>query len=222
MNFVQKAAKSNREGAVLLAKGDWNAAFNFFRGALKILSVGAASLGNAHNTTEEPVTVTNPLRSLSQSSRIQVQPKDAEPYFAYKEAIVFSDCAEVSNSNIALFLAVIEFNMALSFHLHSIQIGKKSPMVTKALDLYDYCLEHVKYAMECDGAVNILVATLTNKAALLAQETSQHKEVKATVDALVDAITYCHHHPGVFTAKEVEEFQLNLLIFRDLKFAAAA
>ena len=173
---------------------------------------------------EEGATAIESLPSslLRQSSCGSRSASAGLPYFVYEQAIVFEPPAEVKNAIVALFLAVIEFNMALTFHLQGLQLGTRSWAVTKALTLYDFSLEHIKHSMDYSEASNVLVAALSNKAQLLSQEMMMHEQVTLTVAALSDAVAYCHRFPGIFAAKDVEEFQLNLLIFNDLKFAQAA
>lgn len=225
MEFVKEAAHVNLQGAAYCASGDTQNGFESFRSALRILSEGASNLPETRSTQSATDASSGILQRLS------INPNDSRPptasgncrYHIHQEPMLFNPPAEVNNGTIALLLSVIEFNMALTFHLQSLREGRnKSLNVTKALKLYSFCLQHVKHSMGYSEASNILVATLNNQAQLLREEKCEHEEADLTVDALKDAVAYCSQNPGVFSCKEVEEFQLNVFIFMEIKFAAAA
>ncbi|CAB9518735.1 expressed unknown protein [Seminavis robusta] len=227
MNFVQQAAEMNEEGATFCAHGDMQNGFLCFRNALRILAGGAEAFEEAAIVPVASNTgFLNKMPTLVLPySRGAASSHESQPYFVFKDAILFNSSrplGSLSASHLALFFSVCEFNMALSFHLQSFQVGEKSHLITKASTLYDFCLQHVKHAAGCSEAASVLVAALSNKAQLMNQEFGRYDELEELKKPLLNAVSYCYANPGLFTAQEVEEFLLNIVILKELKFAAAA
>ena len=146
---------------------------------------------------------------------------DTSTYFVSKEAILFNADVEMTTTNLALCLSVVEFNLALTFHLRCLQGGSPKAL-SRALSLYGSCLLHLGHAVECKDASAVLVAALNNKGQLVEQELGNVQQARRWLQALLDAVTLCHGNPGILTASEIDEIMLNILTFRDLRVAAAA
>jgi len=232
--ILQKAADCNRKGADFCATGNTQKGMQYYRQALNILlnEVMIHDIENHGVDPPSPATKEGRLTRRSQDGDpMCLHVHNPETLFMYETSILFTPKVDerITHSTVALFLAVIEFNMALAFHVRVVTkrgvdgIKKTKHLTNMAVALYDCCGQHVGHALQCSEASTVLVAALKNKAQLMNQELVVGiQEMKGLLDTLGGALVHCRQTPSIFSNEELEEFVLNVMVFPQLKFAAAA
>ena len=217
MQEIHQAIALNRDGAAYFAIGDTPSALTSFREAITVLSI-------ANIPDFEGVPSTSFAGCLT---RVAGHPSAADDsgssqaFYVWKDALVFTlGSGQFTASKMALLCAVIEFNLALLYHLKSLE-GKDTG--TSAINLYDVCLKQAEQATDCDDACSLLLAVLNNKAHLLGQQPGKELETERLLAGVVRTSDWCFiDELGLFHPWEIQELHLNAMLFGRVKCAVAA
>lgn len=218
--WFRHAAQLNTAGASLCNNGNEKKALEYFRSSLQIISSLARGCDNPKNMPW----VHEFTGEAFQAKRL-VSTSDADDeklHFLYRHALAFANNTIIVDSvHLCFYLAVIEFNMALTLHLQSKITGERS--LLNALHIYDYCLEHIHHSGCCLRCHKVLLAALNNKAAIL-YELSAFQESRDVLEALMAAIDYCKNDGTLSSIcdEDLEGVLFNVMLLRRASLAPAA
>ena len=248
MEWLAYAEELNRHGASLLESNSYELALECFKGSLEIMSLlaigfkdgdnamslptglvwvppcpqlvaGNNQLGHpSYNATGSPEKAAHPTEALRRSDS-----SDVDNHYLFEKALNFaSSTTDVNPRVLSFYIAIVEFNMALSLHLLSRRVGEKP--LHNALHVYDYCLEHLsRSGCSMESSKLLFFAALNNKAAIL-YDLSSFQMAREVLASLFDAINSCRKTGGLSSIddNDLEGFLFNVMLLRGACIAPAA
>jgi hypothetical protein len=223
--IIHAAVQLNQEGANEFVRGNLTLALDSFRHALQTMirfepqadiqdtndvtrvnSSGLAAMGITHV----------PMRSGSHANQM------GEPFTYLKPFVFNSTLIPQDQDGIAVFSAVVVFNMAIVFHQKSLL--ESDPFVTKALHLYESSVDlFSKISSRYDLSGTIALA-LNNKASLHfagGDYESSDLELERLQSVMARA-EYSMSTEAILQGSDFQGILMNLLMLRPPRIAQAA
>lgn len=158
VSSIVNAARVNQEGAMHLNAGHIGLAASWFAQALELVSV-PFSFSSLHDTFPVATIHSNVRRNRGiRESRGFLYSK---PFFFTQEALASQDYATAC-------VAVMAFNLALTYHLEGLTLVDGGRYLMKAKRIYETSLGLLCRQQQCDCS-NVIIALLNNLACLNAE-----------------------------------------------------
>ena len=225
---MENVLRTNNEGTMHFAKGDWIGAMASFRSSLECIVTHVRATAPSAGGDPIPNTYSLPIGALHLPNRqktyvpVTIGNQDNGAFF-YERPIVFDKIMAPSQETCLILCAVVTFNMALTAHKKS-EHGD-SPSAAKALLLYDSSMDF--FARTPGGSktfASVMAAALNNKIQIYHTEDS-FDELERDAAKLCNAIFWSKRSEitaRVFEEKELEEVLLNLMLLKRPLSAGAA
>lgn len=224
-NIVLTAVQLNLEGANELVRGNLTLALDSFRNALQTMIRFEPPAGYGDTTDANHVDSSDlvamgiiyvPIRTGSHANKM------GEP-FTFLNPFVFNPTLIPQDQDgIAIFSAVVVFNMAVVFHQKS--FIENDPFRTKALHLYESSVDlFSKISSRYDLSGTIAVA-LNNKASLyfaIGDYESSDQELER-LQSVMERAEYSTSTAAILQGSDFQGILLNLLTLRPPRIAQAA
>ena len=239
MDWLRKAAELNSHGASLVGSRNVKLALEYFRSSLDIVSLLAqgftycgqepGAYGPTSNSSQSQLSLDLPsVSSFSSAANQNEKPKargdleEAHQYLFLKALTFTADIDDLSAEILSFCTAVVEFNIALSFHMLSRRWGERC--LCKAVRVYDDCLAQLRRsACGLEACNTVLFAALNNKAAIY-YEMSYFERARDTLGCLLDAINKSRKQGSLAPVEDeaLEGFLFNILLLQGACIAPAA
>lgn len=238
--WLLKASELNRCGASLIQAGNEQLALEYFKSALEIISLLAMGSIGDDSAPEPPAEAppspkkySDPLALSSSSTQPPTLEDDpaneperpeGEVHYLFERALTFHVDLRgtVTTELLSFYLAVVEFNMALSLQLLSRRYGEKA--LCNALQIYNCCLDHL-HRSGCGKTCNtLLFAALNNKAAIF-YSVSNFQTARDTLASLLEGVNSCRTEGeglSFVEDQDLEGFLFNVMLLRGARIAPAA
>jgi hypothetical protein len=224
-NVVHSAVQLNQEGANEFVRGNLTLALDSFRNALQTMIRFEPQADDGE--TNDPNHVYSPdfaamgITYVPTRSGCHVS-KIGEPFTLLKPFVFNPTLIPQNQDGIAVFSAVVVFNMAVIFHQRS--FFEREPYRTKALHLYESSLDlFSKISIRYDLS-GIIAVALNNRASLLfamGDYESSERDMERLQSAMVRA-EYSMSTAAILHGSDFQGILLNLLLLRPPRTAQAA
>lgn len=240
MDWLNKAAELNSNGASLLNVQSTKLALEYFKGSLEILSALAAGFeqGEAVLPSSEsalptsvaserklPVgfpSIASSATTLAEGSPGPSRELEDTNHYVFQRGLAFAPIKDLCPELLSFYVAVVEFNMALSLQLLSPRWGEH--LLFDSIHVYDCCLDHLHHSgCNMESCNTLFFAALNNKAAIL-YGLSNFDMAKDVLGRLLDAINSCRKTGGLTNIEDndLEGFLFNVMLFKGACVAPAA
>ena len=243
MDWVSKAAELNRNGVSCLHTRHVKLALQYFKGSLEILSLLSTGFKECESyfpegeSTSPPLPASQPQLprdgSAVANSNVTLEEKVESPtgpscelgeasQYLYEKGLVFATSDDLCPELFSFYIAVVEFNMALSLQVLSRRWGER--FLCNAIRVYDHCLGHL-HASGCDidSCNTLFFAALNNKAAIF-YDMSNFDMARDVLGDLLKGINECRKSGSLTSIdnEDLEGFLFNVMLFKGACIAPAA
>ena len=218
MNFIKQAAYLNDEAIVLLSAAKYRDAMRAFESAL----VGMQMLINAANELPLQANQTVSLPNCMVRGSIAISDFQSDQFYIYNNFLRFSHGNTFCHKDLAFYVSIILFNMALASHVEGRNTNDER-VLRKALKMYQMGFEMVdEVAIDSNHAREIMVLMVNNKA-LIHHELGAYTQRKQDIELLSDLILGLScYEMAIIDINVHREIKLNTFVMNQTSTAPCA
>lgn len=214
---VINAAQLNQSGASCLAANQLEQAQKCFQLALESVTLAGHDMISENDSTSSQQALGANSLVVPQQSISKTSPHDSEGYI-YSKPFFFNPAATLTEEDIAPYGGVILFNLALTHHARSRQVGESALKV--AMRLYEKCLTLLKHATSFDCS-NVIIAALNNQGRIF-EELMDYRRASLRFKLLADFLNEEDVRTDTLEQEDLQDIFLNIYFFKLPTCAAVA
>lgn len=244
---MELVSEVNSAGAAHLCAGNIDAALDSFRHALDLLKLmyddrkesSVSKSSSPEPWPEEEIRASNrsPIASPPRPVAADHQSEGAlasrkvpleHSHFVYRRALVFDSDLSFADQDwdecLSIFLAMIKFNLGLTFQIKSNELGERA--LVRALVWYDLSLAHVQETVQTAAPMhlNIVLATMNNMA-IVSHDLCNFGKVRQIYQNVLEILT-AHatdgSKPNGFEEEDMQGLLLNIILLHAIDAIAPA